>query len=263
MTEKDQYLIVLRHGQTLPNVLIEQPNNSYFYTLSGSDTTIGCTALGLVQVREAALFIAQFLKNIRIKKMFCSQFLRTQQTATVVQEVLPNHPPVIEDVRIAKRNYGQFWNITYAGVKALYPAEYLKFLTLGAYLYRPPNGENYPDLKNRLQSFLQDEIEPSDDHMLISGHSVGVLMLEQMLLGELTDYELVERYENIAVQNASVTIYKRKRIRRILGIRFDPVGWFNNWLGRPNRTWIKVTTYVPMSSQDTDTASKTAKTVGE
>ena len=256
MTHNNQYLIVLRHGQTLPNLLLAEAINSYFYALSGSDTTIGLTELGFVQAREAAMFIAEFLGKNRLAKIYCSQFKRTSQTADVVQAQLPNRPVVIEDVRIAKRNYGEFWNITYAGVEALFPEEYLKFAQLGGYLYRPPGGENYPDLENRLQSFMRDEIDSTDDNVCVSGHSVGALMLEQMLLGELTNYELVERYENIAVLNASVTIYTRRRIRRLFGVRIDPRGWFNNLRGRPNRTWTKVASYTPMSAKTLETAPK-------
>ncbi|HEY9756831.1 MAG TPA: histidine phosphatase family protein [Oculatellaceae cyanobacterium] len=244
-----QYLIVLRHGQTPPNMMIETPTDAHFYPVTGADTTIGMTVFGVEQVVEAAEFIVKFLGKLRLKRIFCSQFYRTRQTALLVQKALPYHPPVREDKRIAKRGYGDFWNITYAGVKALYPEEYAKFMEVGSYMYRPPGGENYPDLKVRLESFIADEIEGSDDNICISGHAAGVLMLEQMLLGELTNYELVERYDNIAVLNATVTVYRRLILPKVFGVRLAPPAWFRNLCGLNQRpAWKKVASFVPSAS---------------
>jgi broad specificity phosphatase PhoE len=243
-----QYLVVLRHGQTPPNVFIETETDAHFYPVTGADTTIGMTIYGVEQVVLAAEFICNFLsqRKVRLKKIFCSQFYRTRQTANIVQKTLRYFVPVREDKRIAKRHYGDFWNITYAGLKALYPEEYARFREVGSYMYRPPNGENYPDLKERLQSFCQDEIDSCTDDICVSGHAAGVLMLEQILLGELTDYELVERYDNIAVLNATVTVYRRLTIPKLLNA---PAAWVRLACGLERRpAWKKVASFVPHSS---------------
>jgi broad specificity phosphatase PhoE len=247
-TPSHQYVVVIRHGQTIPNILIEQSTDSYFYEVTGADETIGLTELGLIQAKEAGLFLASLFRRRSVARIYCSQFFRTRSTAEVIQSVLSNKPQIVEDRRIAKRHYGDFWNITYNGVKALYPEEYRQFLLHGGYRYRPPSGENYVDLKLRLLDFVHDEIDCSVGNIVISTHSAAALMLEQLLLGEMTDSELVERYDEIAVPNASVTVYKRIAARRlILGQRLDIVGWFKRLFGLRHQTWRKCISYTPVA----------------
>jgi hypothetical protein len=64
----------------------------------------------------------------------------------------------------------------------------------------------------------------------------------------MTDSELVERYDEIAVPNASVTVYKRIAARRlILGQRLDIVGWFKRLFGLRHQTWRKCISYTPVA----------------
>ncbi len=241
-----QYVVVIRHGQTLPNILLAQSTNSHFYAVTGSDETIGLTQLGFIQAREAALFLAQLFRRKSVARIYCSQFLRTRSTAEVIQSVLPNKPQILEDRRVAKRHYGDFWNITYSGVKALYPDEYQKFIAQGGFIYRPPAGENYVDLKLRLLDFIRDEIDSSNDNVVISTHSAAALMLEQLLLGEMTDAELVARYDEIAVPNASVVVYKRVAARRpIFKRRLEIIGWVKRLFGYRHNTWKKCSSFTP------------------
>ena len=241
-----QYVVVIRHAQTIPNILLEQSTDSHFYEVTGSDETIGLTEFGFIQAREAALFLALLFRRKGVDRIYCSQFFRTRSMAEVIQSVLPNKPQIVEDRRVAKRHYGDFWNITYAGVKALYPEEYERFLLQGGYLYRPPCGENYVDLKLRLLDFVRDEIDSSDDNIVVSTHSAAALMLEQQLLGEITDDELVARYDAIAVPNASVIVYKRVAgRRRIFGKRLDIVGWVKRLFGLRHETWRVCSSFTP------------------
>jgi broad specificity phosphatase PhoE len=242
----DQYVAVIRHAQTIPNILVEQSTDSHFYEVTGSDETIGLTSFGLIQAREAALFLALLFRRRKIARIYCSQFFRTRSMAEVIQSVLPNKPEIVEDRRIAKRHYGDFWNITYNGVKALYPEEYQRFLLEGGYLYRPPSGENYVDLKLRVLDFVRNEIDSSDENFAISTHCAAALMFEQQLLGEMTDAELVERYDAIGVPNGSVVVYKRIAGRwRIFGKRLDVVGWVKRLFGLRHETWRKCSSFTP------------------
>lgn len=246
-----QYVIVVRHGLTLSNLLLEQATDAYYYEITGADTNIALTSLGFIQVDDATSFLAQFLGALRVARIYCSEYLRTRQTAESAQRALPNHPPIIEDKRIAKRNYGLFWNITYAGVRALFPEEYLKFAKVGAYFYRPPEGENYPDLKKRVVSFRDDKIDSTNENICVSTHSAAALMFEQVLLGEMSNDELVSRYDSVGVPNATISIYKRVAGNtRICGIRLDPIGWFKRCFGMRHKTWEKVVTFTPRSALD-------------
>lgn len=246
MNSLAQYVVVIRHGQTIPNLLVQHFTENHFYEVTGSDETVGLTELGISQIKEAGFFLALLRRRVKVARLYCSQFFRTRSSAEVIQSILPGHPQIVEDPRIAKRHYGDFWNITYSGVKALYPEEYEKFLQQGGYFYRPPNGENYADLKVRVNDYIHEVIDGTEDSIAIATHSAVALVLEQLLLGEMTDAELVQRYDAMSVSNASVVIYKRVAGGRLVfGRRIDFVGWLKRLLGMRHASWVRWASFTP------------------
>ena len=243
-----QYVVVIRHGQTIANLLVQQSTEKHFYEVTGADESVGLTALGLAQAKEAGRFLASLSPRTRIARLYCSQFFRTRASAEAIQSILPKKPEIVEDSRIAKRHYGDFWNITYGGVKALYPKEHEKFLRQGGFTYRPPNGENYVDLQQRVNDFIHDVINSTQDSIAIVTHSVVTLVLMQQLLGELTDAELIEHYDAMSVPNASIVIYKRISGRLLIfGHRINIVGWLKRFVGMRHVSWMRWASFTPSS----------------
>lgn len=203
-----EYLVLVRHGETLPNVLVEQQAQGLFYEVSGSDETVGLTDLGIEQLIAVGKRLAKlFTRDNPIARILTSGYKRTKQSADHIEEQLLNKPERVEDRRLDKRSYGDFWNITYRGVQELHPEEYERFLKEGPLNYCPPNGENYPQLFARVASGLADISKLSGNQVLIC-HLVVFLAIQRELDGH-SDAQVYADYEASSLPNGHVRLYKR------------------------------------------------------
>jgi probable phosphoglycerate mutase len=204
-----QYIILVRHGESFANKALVLSGCGLYYADSGSDLEIGLTDRGHTQSSEVGRLIARLFPAHRpLKRVWTSHFRRTRQSADSIVDCLCYETERMSDVRLSKRDYGIFWNLTYRGVKELHPEEWERFQIVGPLRYRPPSGENYGDVFDRVDEFIEEEIDPSSGNHLIVTHSVVVLSFERTLEG-LDEHEVVRRYEEIALPNAHVKIYTR------------------------------------------------------
>ncbi len=204
-----EYLALVRHGETLPNILVEQQAQGLFYEVSGSDETVTLTEFGVEQIVSVGKWLAKlFTKDNPLARILVSGYKRTHQSAYHIESQLPYKPGRKEDRRFDKRSYGDFWNITYRGVQELHPEEYERFLQEGPLLYCPPGGENYPQLFARVSEGLADVTKASGNHLIVC-HLVVFLAIQRELEGH-EDEHVHERYEASALPNGHVRLYKRE-----------------------------------------------------
>ncbi len=113
--------------------------------------------------------------------MTANRFERVRQTASLISDCFDYEPLYTEDARVEKRSYGKFWNLTYRGVKELYPDEYSIFETLGPFKYRPPGGENYYDLFERIEEFGGERaVVSSEGNQLVVTSSAAMLAFRHL-----------------------------------------------------------------------------------
>ncbi len=204
-----KYLVVARHGQSFANRRLKKEKNGIKYSLAGSDTSIGLTARGKNQARNSgAMLQALFTGVCRFRRMYVNQFERVRHSARLIRSQFDYSLDCKEDKRLEKRSYGLFWNLTYRGVQELHPEEYELFLAQGALLYRPPEGENYFDLFDRVQDFCdEEEVASFDGNQLLVTSSAVMLAFRRMYAG-LNDDELVEMYESMHIGNGDFDVYE-------------------------------------------------------
>lgn len=204
-----QYLVLARHGESEANAKLASSSCGLYYSNSGSDPSVPLTGLGLSQGAEVGRKLAlRFPPERKIVRVDYNEFERVRQFTASVVSGLGYEVEQRCDSRLNKRSYGSFWNLTYEGVQSLHPDEWQMFQKLGALLYRPPGGENYPDVFARVGEYVEQEIMPSTENRLIVTSSVVVLAI-QRVLENLEDEEVVRQYEAQAVPNAHVIVYCR------------------------------------------------------
>lgn len=204
-----EYLVLVRHGETLPNVLVEKQADGLFYEVSGSDETVTLTDLGVQQIVKVGKWLARlFTKDNPLGRIIVSGYRRTRQSGEHLAQELPYPVLLVEDRRFDKRSYGDFWNITYRGVQELHPEEYARFLAEGPLDYAPPGGENYPQLFARVSDGLSD-ISKLPGNKLIVCHLVVFLAIQRELEGHADDH-VHASYEASALPNAHTRVYKRE-----------------------------------------------------
>ena len=210
MIRNPQFLALVRHGQSEANVAIQRETDALYYEIPGSDTSVALTGQGNREAFDAGCRLSSMLPaNTGFDTLFLSPFVRVRQSADELERGLGYAPPRIEDTRLEKRSYGDFWNLTYRGVQQLHPAEYARFQQQGHLLYRPPGGENYPDVFTRVEQFIEEQVNPSSGNLLVVTHSVVVLSFQRVFDG-LPDAEVLRRYETVALPNGHIVLYSRR-----------------------------------------------------
>ena len=209
MTRNPQYLVLVRHGQSAANIVTQSPTDSLYYEVSGSDSEVRLTDLGRLQARAAGLQLGRlFTPQAPLDEILLSPFLRVKETADEIAAAFGYRPASAVDSRLSKRNYGQFWNLTYKGVELLYPAEFQLYQQQGKLLHRPPGGENYFDVFKRVDNLIDDKISRCRHNLMLVTHSVVMLSFRRRFEA-LADEEVVRLYEEVALANGQILAYAR------------------------------------------------------
>jgi isoleucyl-tRNA synthetase len=138
-TGNQNNFFVIRHGEADNNVLgIISSDPKFPHHL---------TEKGINQVRETA----EKLKSKKIDLIYVSPFVRTQETAKIITEVLNfDLSKVITDDRIHEVYAGELNGKTDAEYQRLFESAIEKFDKA------PVGGENYTQIKNRMMEFIYD-----------------------------------------------------------------------------------------------------------
>lgn len=211
MQKDDQYLVLVRHGLSLANVHMTQPTDSHYYEVSGSDLQVALTEQGREQAKDVGRKLARlFSKKRRFKSLRLSPFKRVVESSDLIEAELGYSLDRKEDSRLKKRSYGVFWNVSYKGVEELFPDEHARFKAEGDLLYRPPGGENYFDVFDRVDEFLEEEANSNDaGNLLVVTHSVVMLTFQRALDG-LSDEEVVRQYHDVSLPNGAILVFRRR-----------------------------------------------------
>lgn len=155
---------LVRHGQTDNNLL------------GGAGTFGGdlpLTQLGARQVRGTAQKLAA--KQCNASLIVSSPLKRTVQTAEIVAEVL--RIPIKTDQRLVEFNAGD-WSLR--PIKDVV-ADYAKIPLQQRPSFRPPGGESWLDIAQRMRAVIEDA--EGEDVILVS-HSSPILFCVGSLLGK-------------------------------------------------------------------------------
>lgn len=211
--EDVQFLVVVRHPESEANAGLKTTADGLYYSLCGSDMMVPQTAKGRRQARRLAKRLAlMFPPERKLSHVYYSDFLRVRQTLAPINRQLGYDVAQTFDERLRKRSYGEFWNLTHAGVEALHRDEWQRYVDLGERRdlhYRAPGGgENYFDVFARVEEFIDNVVMPSDGNMLVLTHSVVALAFRRRLEG-MGEHEVVRHYEAQTLRNAQILAYSR------------------------------------------------------
>ncbi|MCC6980194.1 MAG: histidine phosphatase family protein [Candidatus Melainabacteria bacterium] len=204
-----KYLVVARHGESFANRRLRKDKDGIKYSLAGSDASIGLTPRGKKQALNTGKRLAGlFTGASRFVRMFDNRFERVSHTGKLIASQFDYGLECIRDKRIEKRSYGIFWNLTYRGVKELHPDEYAIFEALGPFKYRPPGGENYYDLFERIEEFADElALAASEGNQLVVTSSAAMLAFRRHY-GGLADAKVLEMYESMQIGNGDFDVYE-------------------------------------------------------
>ncbi|UZN04667.1 histidine phosphatase family protein [Cellulomonas sp. S1-8] len=217
-------LVLVRHGESVGNVAATRADReeALVVDVATRDADTPLSDRGREQARALGAWIAALPPDQRPEVVWCSPYVRTQQTAQLALEVAGLDLPVRTDERLRDRELGILDRLTWRGVQARHPEEAERRRHLGKMYHRPPGGESWADVALRLRAALGDlEGRDAGRRVLVVVHD-AVVMLLRYVLEELTEDALMGVIRERSVRNASVTRLDRVDDAWLLAV-FDDV----------------------------------------
>jgi len=213
-------LTAVRHGQSTANAAFAQAvaTGALTVPITERDADLPLTDLGRAQAAD----LGRRLAGRPPQLVYCSPYLRTRDTLAIAlasaHEHGAPHPstiPVIHDERLRDRETGAWEMLTEAALRRKYPEDIARREHVGHYYFRPPCGENFPDVQLRIRSVLAEALPfATGRHLLIVAHDAIVLML-RMILDPLDEAAFLDLWTRQgAVTNCAITRWEA-----------DPTAW--------------------------------------
>ena len=166
-------LTVIRHGESVANAAVAAPG-ALEYGIAGPDADVELSPLG----RRQAAMIGRWLDGHRPDVVICSPYRRAIDTWMIAS----GGGAHLVDDRLCDRRMGDLQMLTRAGVAARFPAEAARLRAEGEYAYRPPGGESFGDVADRLALVLSDlRRDHAGRRVLLVAHDAVVLMLRRLI----------------------------------------------------------------------------------
>ncbi|MEV8507211.1 histidine phosphatase family protein [Actinoplanes sp. NPDC051475] len=201
-------LILIRHGQSASNVAFPEADAAGRLEsgLTGRDADVALTGPGAEQARAVGRRLAGRAAGEVPEVVITSPYLRARETWRIAAEASGlDLPAPVTDDRLVDRLLGDLEMLTKAAIAQRFPDEPERLAAAGEYRYRPPDGETFEDVAERLSSFLADvNRDHAGKRVLVVAHDSVVLMTRYVIEG--LDLDGVAAVAGAgAVRNASIT----------------------------------------------------------
>lgn len=190
-------LVLVRHGESEGNIrsveeraACEVSTHDYPLTPRG---------------REQARITGEYLRRRfgTFDAYYTSYYRRSKETMGIMFPEAKQY----EDSRLAEAQRGAWHVLTAAEMQRAMPWEVERKKREGLYHYRPPGGENQPDVELRIHSFLGTLARDyQGQRVIICGHGHWFILF-QKLVHRFPIEEALRRYRAEPFENTSVTVY--------------------------------------------------------
>lgn len=142
--------------------------------------------------------------------IYSSPYARTAATTAIIKEKAGlNGVETVFDERLREREMGIFDRLTKRGALERYPEEFKRREEIGKFYYRPPGGESWADVAQRVRGFYRDIA--FSERILIVTHEV-VIRVFRYVIENLTEEQILAIDKSCDVENGAITSYENGRI---------------------------------------------------
>ncbi len=202
-------LWLTRHGESLANVSATAADRAgaEVIEVDHRDADVPLSPAGEQQADALGAWLTDHRDELADAQLWCSPYLRAQQTIGIALRRAGVEMPVRVDERLRDRELGILDLLTSRGVERRHPDEAARRRWLGKFYYRPPGGESWSDVALRLRSLMGD-LERAPGLVFITAHDAVVMLMLYLCLG-FSERELLDFARGNTVANASITVLSR------------------------------------------------------
>jgi broad specificity phosphatase PhoE len=200
---------VVRHGESAGNVALAaaEAEGLERLDLSHRDVDVPLSELGERQAAALGEWIAEQPEGQRPTVLWTSPYVRAQQTAEIAMRAAGLDLPRVVDERLREREFGAWDGLTRRGITAQFPEESQRRTALGKFYHRPPGGESWTDVLQRLRAVIDDiRTDAQGERVMVVAHQVVVLLTRYVLEG-MDERAVLDLDAQGEVINCSVTSY--------------------------------------------------------
>lgn len=200
-------LLLVRHGESAGNVAAAQAaeNGAELIEVPSRDADVELSETGREQAIALGEGLARLPEDRRPDAVWCSTYVRAQQTAELAMEAAGLDLRLRLDERLRDRELGVLDMLTVAGVEARFPEEAARRRWLGKFYHRPAGGESWADLALRMRSLMADlERFQGGERVLLVCHDAIVMTFRYVCEG-LTESQVLGIAHDDPVRNVSLT----------------------------------------------------------
>jgi 2,3-bisphosphoglycerate-dependent phosphoglycerate mutase len=186
-------LWLVRHGESEGNVadVAARKIGAARLDLDVNDIDVPLSPLGEDQARALGERVARLSPKECPTTVVVSPYRRARQTADIALSVggLQGLPTTVDE-RLRDREQGVLDRLTATGIQDRYPAEAERRRYVGKFWYRPPGGESWADVAQRVRAALGDlRLDHDGERVLLVAHDVPILLaryvIEQLDVGDV------------------------------------------------------------------------------
>jgi len=190
-TLKNKYYL-LRHGRNIHQTELKD----FLYCWPDDNPPCSLIEEGIYDAESAG----ERLKGKGINRIYCSDILRTRQTAGIVTEKIGfNLEKIVYDPRLRDINWGDWGGMKEEEAWKLYNNDYLKRFEVA-----PPRGETWSECQARIvEAFESIEKDCQNETILIVSHGDPLWLLEGHIKG-MDNQALIDNKEEILIQPGGI-----------------------------------------------------------
>ena len=211
-------IILVRHGQSQGNTAAESAAEAGLDRIDvpARDPDVELTELGAAQAASVGRWLAHLPADQRPGVVWTSPYTRARSTGDLALQRAGFDALRRVDERLRDRDMGITDMLTAQGIRSAYPEEAERRSWLGKFYYRPPGGESWADVAQRVRGVMTDIAAARDEVVLVTAHDVVNLLFCYVAEG-MDEQAVLERSRTDGLRNAALCIIDRDHD--------SPTGW--------------------------------------
>ncbi len=215
-------LWIIRHGESAGNVSARDAvaDGHHHFRLQMRDADVPLSPRGTDQADALGRWFASGVAGAQPDIILASPYIRARETAQRIRGAGGLRAvPIFVDERLREKETGILDGLTPDGVAALHPDQAQQRAIIGKFYHRPPGGENWCDVIQRLRGLMDRiSLHHAGEHVIIVAHEVVVFCL-RYILENMDEAAIMAIDAQGDVANCAVTEYRYDDVTGALALK--------------------------------------------